>query len=280
MLYGGYSYDDDNKITFPSNDIYVLDTCTLTWTKKSVGGNAPGSLYGHGAITINNYMVLMMGMTSQTNYNEKIYILDLANWKWVTSFTSTSNTINTGVCQFPLPSVDATNFYPFNYDFSVLDNPLRPKSSSSGQSKGLGIGFGLLAILLIVAGFYLYRRRMRNKHTKRTLNPRWMRNVPTHNSKTTGAFGDDRDYPLFVYNKELDADNPNNPNIMTKQHDVRTYTASDHEQWEQQLMEEGTQGRHNDIWNRMRGLNHDTTTYQDISHRRPSATNDNRLLDV
>lgn len=243
-----------------------------------MGGTAPGQLFGHNAVNINNYMVLMMGMSSMTEYNERLYILDMENWKWVDSFTSKTNTISAGTCQFTMPSVNSTNFYPLGYDASVLDNPLRPKSSEA-KSKGLGIGFGIFAVILIVAGIYLYRRRTRNKRA-RTLNPRWMRNVPTHTNNGGGAFGDDRDYPLFVYNKELDTENPNNPNVTSHtRHDVRTYTASDHEQWEQQLNEQGTQDRHDDIWNRMRGLNYTPVT-QDISPNNNNHKNNNQLLDI
>ncbi|KAI8083964.1 uncharacterized protein B0P05DRAFT_535629 [Gilbertella persicaria] len=221
VIYGGAVYTDTNEHIPASNDVYVLDTCTLTWTKKSVGGNAPGSLYAHGAININNYMVLLMGKTDTDNYNERLYILDLNQWKWVNQFEATDDTVAAGSCQFNLPNFNKTSFSSFQYDMSVLDNPYRPQNDSK-KSTGLGVGFGLLGGLLIVSGVWWYRRRIRKK--TRTANPRW-----------TSNRDHERGYPLFEYNKQ-EADHP-----------VSTYTASDHEQWEANPPQ--------DIWRRMEGLN-------------------------
>jgi hypothetical protein len=84
---------------------------------------------------------------------------------------------------------------------------------------------------------------------------------------------------LFVYNKELDNDNANNPNRTSNAfapNGVRTYTASDHEQWESQLNKEPSSDRHSDIWQRMRGLNDTptTNTNEEQQHRT------GKLLDV
>ncbi|KAL7310322.1 hypothetical protein PS15m_009838 [Mucor circinelloides] len=286
VLFGGYTTTNEKVFEAANNDVYILDTCTLTWRKQSVGGTSPGPIYAHNAININNYMVVMMGKVDETNYNQKVYILDMKNWKWVNSFdgSSLSDTITAGSCTFDLPSTDSTNFYQFNYDYSVIDNPLRPKKSSS-KAKGFGIGFGILALILVAVGAFFFMKRRRNNKSRRTLNPRWMRNVPSQTSNGGGAYGDDRDYPLFVYNKELDNDNINNPNVRKQNafapNGVRTYTASDHEQWEQQLNRDAENprndqtslNRHSDIWKRMRGLNDD-------EHASAAAPNQNKLLDV
>jgi hypothetical protein len=286
VLFGGYMTTNTTVFEAANNDVYILDTCTLTWRKQSVGGTSPGPIYAHSAININNYMVVLMGKVDETNYNEKVYILDMKNWKWVNSFdaSSTSDTMAQSSCSFDLPSTDSTNFYQFNYDYSVIDNPLRPKKSSS-KAKGFGIGFGIFALILIAVGAFFFMRRRRSSNSRRALNPRWMRNVPTNTNNGGGAYGDDRDYPLFVYNKELDNDNTNNPHVKKQNafapNGVRTYTASDHEQWEQQLNQDAenphndqtTTTRHSDIWKRMRGLN-------DNEHSTITTPNQNKLLDV
>ncbi|KAG1222540.1 hypothetical protein G6F68_020613 [Rhizopus microsporus] len=86
--------------------------------------------------------------------------------------------------------------------------------------------------------------------------------------------GDGRDYPLFVYNKELDSNNPNNPYRPTPaaafaSHNVKTYTASDHEQWEQQINSDIHNDKNSisqDIWKRMRSLSNDEETATQASH--------------
>ncbi|CEP18439.1 hypothetical protein [Parasitella parasitica] len=283
VLFGGYTTTSKKAFEAANNDIYILDTCTLTWRKQSVSGISPGPIYAHNAININNYMVVLMGKVDETNYNEKVFILDMKNWKWVNNFdsSSTSDSISESTCSFDLPSTDSNNFYQFNYDYSVIDNPLRPKKSPS-KTKGFAIGFSILALLLLAAGTFFFTRHRRNNKF-RTLNPRWMRNVSSQSNNGCGPYGDDRDYPLFVYNKELDNDNPNNPNIKRQNvfapHGIRTYTASDHEQWEEQLSQESENPRdnqmaatrHSEIWKRMRGLNEDEHS---------GAPNHSKLLDV
>ncbi|KAG2204709.1 hypothetical protein INT47_012005, partial [Mucor saturninus] len=276
VIYGGYIFDGTANFNPASNEVYVLDTCTLTWRKQEVSGTSPGTLYAHSAINVNDYMILLMGKVSDAEFNDHIYILDMKQWKWVTSFTATADTIPGSECRFELPNVNSTNFVPYSYDFGVIANPLTPSGKKKVNGKGFGIGFGIVGVLLVAGGVYYYMRRVRNKKS-RALNPRWMRTIPTQKDS---SYSNDRDYPLFVYNKELDNDNNNNPNAPRKNsgafapNGVRTYTASDHEQWEQQLNQEAenpdnTARRHSDIWSRMRGLN-DASVISDeeVQHNR------------
>lgn len=298
VIYGGYVDDSNGGINVVNNDVYVLDTCTLTWSKKSPGGKAPGALFGHGAITVNNYMVVTLGKNGKDSYNYNTYILDLVQWKWVDSLSNTGSTIASSTCKFALPSTQSVKFSPFNYDYSVVVNPHTPNPSAVNK-KGFGIGFGIFAFLLIAGIAYFCFRRVRRNKKARTLNPRWMRNMPSHTNSGAGAVGNDRDYPLFVYNKELDNDNTNNPNrkfnttttTTTTTHTtafapngVRTYTASDHDQWERQLSTEPeghSSSRHSDIWQRMRGLN-DESAPTDVEQQRNNNNNQNtgKLLDL
>lgn len=288
VLYGGYIFDGTSNFNPASSDVYVLDTCTLTWSKKKVGGSAPGTLFAHGAININDYMILLMGKTSEVDFNGYVYILDMKQWKWVTSLTNTTDSIPASTCRFELPSANSTDFVPYNYDYSVLANPLTPSTKKNENGKGFGIGFGILAVILIAGGAFYYVKRVRNKKS-RALNPRWMRTIPTQKDN---SYSNDRDYPLFVYNKELDNDNINNPNPLRNNaaafapNGVRTYTASDHEQWEQQLNQEAenpdhTASRHSDIWKRMRGLN-DASVISDeeVQQNRNSNNTSGKLVDL
>ncbi|KAI8059777.1 hypothetical protein BDF21DRAFT_429732 [Thamnidium elegans] len=282
VIYGGILIGSKSEAA-PS-DVYVLDTCSLTWRKQSTKGSAPGPLNSHNAINVNNYMVLALGKTNDKDYNFNIAILDMEQWRWVSAFTETKDTIQPGTCKFDLPSVDAAMFEPREYDKSVMMNP-STYHKEKVDKKGFGIGFGLFAVVLIAVGAYFYVKRVRNKKS-RTLNPRWMRSAP---AQTNSGYGNDHDYPLFVYNKELDNDNINNPNIPRSQsafatNDVRTYTASDHEQWEQELSSDAansngvTSSRNSDIWNRMRGLN-DASVISDEEVQR-NRTNNGRLVDL
>lgn len=284
VIYGGILVGGKDEDKAAPSDVYVLDTCSLTWSKQSTKGSAPGSLNSHNAININNYMVLALGKTNDKDYNINIAILDMTQWKWVSTFTETKDTIQPGSCKFELPSITATTFSPMNYDEGVMMNPLTPVKKKV-DSKGFGIGFGILAVVLIAVGAYFYVKRVRNKKS-RTLNPRWMRSAPAH---TNSGYSNDRDYPLFVYNKELDTNNINNPNVPRSQtafatNDVRTYTASDHEQWEQELNSDAANSngvassRNSDIWNRMRGLN-DASVISDEEVQR-NRTNNGRLVDL
>ncbi|PHZ17638.1 uncharacterized protein RHIMIDRAFT_10246 [Rhizopus microsporus ATCC 52813] len=258
-MFGGYVSKDKTDGTVVNPDVYVLDTCTLAWSKKSVGGTSPPGLFAHGAASINNYMVVIMGKTSQNNYNRLVYILDMNNWKWVTDVDASSliPTISPSAqCQFTIPNVNEVTFKPLDYDNSVIQNPLAPISDTA-KKEGFGIGFTFFALILIgIIGYYYYKRRTRRRSNP--MNPRWMRTM------TSSERSHSRDYPLFVYNKELDRDNPNNPHRPTptaaaafSPHEVKTYTASDHEQWEQQLNAETHNDKNSisqDIWERMRGL--------------------------
>lgn len=259
VMFGGYIPKSKADFTVASPDVYVLDTCTLAWSKKSVGGTSPPGLFAHGAASINNYMVVMMGKTSQNSYNPSVYILDMNNWKWVTDVDAGSlipTNSPSAQCQFTIPNVNEVTFKPLDYDFSVIQNPLAPISDTA-KKEGFGIGFTFFALILIgIIGYYYYKRRTRRRSNP--MNPRWMR------AMTSSERSHSRDYPLFVYNKELDRDNPNNPHRPTptaaaafSPHEVKTYTASDHEQWEQQLNAETHNDKNSisqDIWERMRGL--------------------------
>lgn len=60
VVFGGHN---PNATEFaPSQDVFLLDTCTLKWSKPTVGGNLPAARAGHQAVTYGNYMLVMLGI--------------------------------------------------------------------------------------------------------------------------------------------------------------------------------------------------------------------------
>ncbi|KAI9272443.1 hypothetical protein BY458DRAFT_508820 [Sporodiniella umbellata] len=245
VIFGGYTAKDGNSHTAVAPDVYSLDTCTLTWSKKNTGGNKPAGVFGHGAVSLSEYMVVVLGKLDDANFNSNVSVLDMNQWNWVSKVDG--NKLNaqasTSSCQFDLKNLDKSVFQPYNYDLSIVQNPRLFVNTDEPKKKGLGIGFGLFVFLLIAAALYLYRRRRMTKK-KAALNPRWMRTM----SSTKKGDG----YPMFVYNKDLDK--PNQLPLTNPQ--AKTYTASDHEQWEQELNsaynDKSTASQ--DIWKRMHNL--------------------------
>lgn len=61
VLFGGQSVSSDQTLN-ATNDVYLLDTCTLNWTHIITKGTPPVARAGHEAISFNNrYMIVMMG---------------------------------------------------------------------------------------------------------------------------------------------------------------------------------------------------------------------------
>jgi hypothetical protein len=226
-------------------------------------------------VTIGDYMVTMLGLYNYTieggatAYSTKVNILDMKEWKWVDSISQeavSSATEGTASCNFTMPNVNGDLTYePFNYDESVIVNPNQSSSQddSTKKKEGFGIGFGLLVLILIVGGVWFYIRRLRKKN-RPAANPRWARN-------NSGQHQGQSDYPLYVYNKELEeGGNVQASSRAFAPNDIKTYTASDHDQWEQQVGTNHTDN--NDIWKRMHGLNdapilNDEQIYQNRHHR-------------
>lgn len=248
VLFGGYVAKSDQTRITVDPDIYVLDTCNLAWSKKSISGRKPPGLFGHGAANVNNYMVIMLGKTDNDNYSSNVYVLDMNSWEWTTQIEAsklTASETTSSSCQFDLASLSNKGFVPFNYDSSVVQNPFASNDNQS-KKKGLGIGLGLFFFLALIGliVYYYYRRRVSRKTT--ASNPRWMRTMTSSKNRDG--------YPMFVYNKDLD--NPRfTPTEMTSKQ-VKTYTASDHEQWEQQLSSANNDKSitSQDIWKRMHNL--------------------------
>lgn len=258
VIYGGYNSNVTSEFE-STTDVYVLDTCTLSWSKPSTKGTNPGPLAGHGAVTYGNYMIVLLGQTNYTvgggdiAYNTGVSILDMSSWSWVDSIPkgTSSSTTSAASCSFSMPDVSGSLDYdPFNYDEGIVVNPSTTQSKDIQKKEGLGIGFGLFLLLLIAGAAYYFIRRSRRRKNLAS-NPRWAR----YKNANPTSYRNDSDYPLYVYSKE--DEEARAPAAAFAPNDVKTYTTTDHEQWEQQISQnsENPFDPQQDIWKRMRSLN-------------------------
>jgi hypothetical protein len=263
-----------------TNDVLVLDTCTLTWNKQYINGHSNGRAT-HQAYMHGKYMITTMGIKGHNGKNpissDDVAILDTESWTWVTSIPSgysPSGVSTSPSCSFDFPTLPTearvAGNAPKSYDISVITNPnAHHEALTTPEKGGIGVAVPLFVIACLVGAFFWYRRRQRNK--SRQLNPRWMPGALSSNSMTAGSSqpgagtSPKNDYPLFTYNNNTDGNNGQNPGSGTtaNQGGLRTYTATDHDQWERQLIQDNERSianddkpmaRHEDVWSRMRGL--------------------------
>ncbi|KAF0538919.1 galactose oxidase [Gigaspora margarita] len=138
IIYGGSITNSSGKIVYAFSDIAVLNTNSWEWSVPSVSGTSAPPLTMHSAGLYKNYMILAFGATSATNlYTNNIYILDIKNYTWVTTF-NVSKTQSNGNS-----STDQAN------------------NNSSNLYIGIGIGVGvvILAVVLFLIGFFVYKNR-------------------------------------------------------------------------------------------------------------------------
>ncbi|KAI9301193.1 hypothetical protein BJ944DRAFT_243494 [Cunninghamella echinulata] len=277
IIFGGMNSDEQRTV---SNDVYILDTCTLTWRKQSTN-EATKPRAGHQAYMYGKYMITMLGLSSFTTsvFENTIAILDTDSWTWVSSiepgYTPSDPNTNPS-CQFNLPEMPSADQpkgdAPKSYDLTVISNPNQPKGLSTEQKQGIGIGIPLLFLVGIGLAIFFYIRRNRRKN--RQLNPRWMPGALSNNGNSDNTTATtyppshlrgtsntpSSEYPLSTYNNN----NNNNSNISpmgNQPSGLKTYTASDLDQWERQLIQDKdhpqsndrVQARHEDIWNKLRG---------------------------
>ncbi|KAG0187230.1 hypothetical protein DFQ28_006695 [Apophysomyces sp. BC1034] len=272
VVFGGHNVSSP-KAFDPTQNVYVLDTCKLSWSKPSVSDTPPAARAGHQAATYGKYMLVMLGITNvdestgkPTAYANDMGILDMDEWKWVTSMSHQDPVYPTyqPSCRFEFPDPpsvpQSAGNHPLPYDPTVISNPNQGSDDDDDKKKkGFGISFGLLAFLLALGAAVYYFLRVRKN--ARTLNPRWMPGALSPENSAYRDINNRNDYPLFVYNNEK-KDEENAAATTTGAAGIRTYTASDHDQWERELGQDCERpvdgrplSRHTDIWNRMRDLN-------------------------
>ncbi|KAI8388468.1 uncharacterized protein BYT42DRAFT_543763 [Radiomyces spectabilis] len=253
VIYGGHHLDQTNFTA--DNDVYVLDTCKLRWSKPSVKGTPPTARAGHRAVTHGNYMLVMLGYSDVVDkapvFVNDVAILDMKSWEWVDSMSGQNQVQAKPECRYEFPPLPSTNqgagTKPMIYDTTVIENPWANDPADDKKKKGFSISFSLFGFFLILgAAFFFYRRRQRRK--ARTANPRWL---PGALSSDQPYVKPDDDYPLFVYNANEKRDEETATAVPLP--DItRTYTATDHAQSRQ---DEPSSVKHPaDIWDRMRDL--------------------------
>ncbi|KAF0548084.1 galactose oxidase [Gigaspora margarita] len=141
IIYGGSMWNDTSKPAAPY--LAKLDTNSWMWSITNLSQiNAPQLCY-HSAALYGDYMIIAFGLNpslspnSNSTLSNNLYILDIKNYTWVTSF----NTIQ----------------------------PLPPTSYPYGLFIGIGIGAGI--ILFGVVGFLLYKWIKQRKYQKYIATP-------------------------------------------------------------------------------------------------------------
>ncbi|CAO0799971.1 unnamed protein product [Mucor circinelloides] len=183
VLFGGQNATDTQAFD-ATNDIYVLDTCTLNWSQPVISGRPPIARAGHEAIVYGNqYMIVMMGIQNYDSntgpiYTDETAILDMKSWTWVSNIpaTNTMATTTTPTCRFTFPVVipdtdgDDGNYN--NNNATVVSNT---NKSPTTTQLAVGITFGILGFLLLTTGAVIFIMRIR-RDVDAKQNPRW---VPT-----------------------------------------------------------------------------------------------------
>ncbi|KAI8993644.1 hypothetical protein BDB01DRAFT_777012 [Pilobolus umbonatus] len=177
VLFGGQNTTSD-EIFDASNDVYVLDTCTLNWTMPVIQGTPPTPRAGHESVVYkNDYMIVLMGIQGYDInhgpiYSDQMYILHMPTWTWIDSIpagTVESNPISPN-CTFIFPVVPEGNGDSGNmpFDSSILEN-----KSLKTKQMAFGITFGIMGFILLVAISILLLRRWRSD-VDASRNPRWI----------------------------------------------------------------------------------------------------------
>ncbi|KAF7727631.1 hypothetical protein EC973_007289 [Apophysomyces ossiformis] len=272
----------DTQIFDAARDIYVLDTCTLTWSKKNTGGILPSGRVGHQAVTYGNYMLVMMGFVDYNKqygrtYTDTVNVLDMSTWNWVDKIPrqDTPAVVTNPGCRFEFPNMPTDNGGDNNngnnvglpYDPTVISNP---GNSEEAKIKGFSIGFGLLAVIGgLSAGLIFYVRRLRKNESMP--NPRWIPGSFTRSKSDNIAASkkpvEENGHPLFVYSGGESGD--------TRDGDTQTHKPNDQVHWQEDVQQDKeypndsrNMTKHLEIWDRLRGLSQNASN----SNHAPSGT--------
>ncbi|RIB06490.1 hypothetical protein C2G38_2115898 [Gigaspora rosea] len=143
IIYGGSTLNSGKNVNVFS-DIAVLNTNSWSWSVPSVSGTSAPPLTDHSAALYNNYMILAFGSTSASNlHTNNIYILDIQNYTWISTFNIPTTTSQTKQTQ------------------SIGNSPTSQIIQANNLYVGIGIGAGvvILAVVLFIIGFFIYKNR-------------------------------------------------------------------------------------------------------------------------
>ena len=76
------------------NDIFVLDTDTLVWSKPNVNGRLPAPRAGMSFISVDNFAFLFGGSGAQATCFNDVQIFDLENCKWLSVAKEDPNAVH------------------------------------------------------------------------------------------------------------------------------------------------------------------------------------------
>jgi len=84
FVYGGATWDSKARIwKDKSNDVFVFDTITNTWTKPAVTGDLPAVSTFAGSFSIGSHFWLIGGGSKQSDFvSNSIYLLDTISMTW------------------------------------------------------------------------------------------------------------------------------------------------------------------------------------------------------
>ncbi|KAI8379271.1 uncharacterized protein BYT42DRAFT_321055 [Radiomyces spectabilis] len=214
VIFGGY---DATAPSFqPSQDVYIMDTCTLTWSKAQTTGVAPAGRSHHAAVVYGDYMIILLGNTLPTaEPNDSIGILDLRNWTWVdhlppiNPYESVGSAARGPECMFEFPNMPHHDIDNGGDGTSGSTNPTvisNPNGGSLSTKAAFGIGFGVAGFLIVSAalGYFLYRQR-KNAHVN---NPRWLpaklkRSTAANKQNPISPSSANNDYPLASVDSKI-----------------------------------------------------------------------------
>lgn len=209
MIFGGQNASSESTFD-ASNDIYVLDTCTLNWSQPIISGTPPIARAGHEAFTyLNQYMIVMMGIQNFSSSNngpifiDDSAILDMTTWTWIDhipplQYNRHLATPSPADCQFVFPVVlpdnDGGNG---NNNDPGLSSTTISNTSNSATTKQLafGITFGILGFLIFGTAFVIFILRIR-RDVDAKQNPRWIPAVLKRKRSAEATAEENKHYSL------------------------------------------------------------------------------------
>lgn len=209
MIFGGQNASSESTFD-ASNDIYVLDTCTLNWSQPIISGAPPIARAGHEAFTyLNQYMIVMMGIQNFSSSNngpvfiDDSAILDMTTWTWIDhipplQYNHHLATPSPADCRFVFPVVlpdnDGGNG---NNNDPGLNSTTISNTSNSATTKQLafGITFGILGLLIFGTAFVIFILRIR-RDVDAKQNPRWIPAVLKRKRSAAATAEENKHYSL------------------------------------------------------------------------------------
>ncbi|KAG0082766.1 hypothetical protein BGZ92_011422 [Podila epicladia] len=186
VIFGGFKSGDTG--TKALGDVYIMDSKTMTW---KVGAEMSDPV-GYPACTIaSNQLIVWGGFTTSHGIPPQantIRVYDLGTNKWTNSYTpSTDYLISLGLLppNKPTPSPGGTNGTDGGNNGNGNGNTPDGNSNNGSDKKSMtpiiiGAVVGAVVLIILVAGFILFKRRRNRK--KPSINKTSIKVQPDYNS--------------------------------------------------------------------------------------------------